>query len=149
MCAQRGAILVEDGCGDARRFACPYHAWTYDCRVRGLVGIRDRQIFGEIDIATHGLTPLACEERAGLIFGVITPGVELHLDEFLCGYDELLEHHHLADAHYFGRQELDGPNWKVAYDGYIDQYYLPVLHRDSFGADYCNRAAYDAWGPHQ
>lgn len=148
MCSHRGAIIVEEGNGSARRFACPYHAWTYDDQ-GVLVGIRGRDMFGEIDTDSHGLTPLACEERSGLIFGTITPGAELHLDAFLCGYDEMLAHHDFASCHFVGRQSLDGPNWKVAFDGYIDQYHLPVLHREGFGDDYCDRAIYDAWGPHQ
>ena len=148
MCSHRAAIVVDDGNGRARRFACPYHAWTYDTE-GALVGIRGHQMFGDIDVDAHGLTPLACEERAGLIFGAITPGVELHLDRWLNGYDELLAHHRLADAHFVGRQSVEGPNWKIAFDGYIDQYHLPVLHRDGFGDDYCDRALYDAWGPHQ
>ncbi len=148
MCSHRGAVVVEEGNGHARRFACPYHAWTYDDR-GVLVGIRGREMFGEIDIDTHGLTPLACEERAGLIFGTITPGTALDLDLWLGGYDELLAHHALADCHFVGRQSVAGPNWKIAFDGYIDQYHLPVLHRDGFGDDYCDRALYDAWGPHQ
>lgn len=148
MCSHRQAIVVEDGNGRSRRFACPYHAWTYDTEGT-LVGIRGQQMFGDIDIDAHGLTPLACEERVGLIFGSISPGVELDLDRWLCGYDELLAHHGLADCHFVGRQSVAGPNWKVAFDGYIDQYHLPVLHRDGFGEEYCDRALYDAWGPHQ
>lgn len=147
MCSHRGATLIEDGEGTARRFSCPYHGWTYD-PAGALVGIRGQQMFGDIDACDHGLTPLACEERAGIVFGTITPGAELHLDEFLHGYDELLAHHDLANCHYVGRQNLDGPNWKIAFDGYIDQYHLPVLHRKGFGSDYCDRAAYDTWGPH-
>jgi hypothetical protein len=92
---------------------------------------------------------LACEERVGLIFGTVTPGSELHLDEYLCGYDEVLAHHDFASAVFVGRQSLDGPNWKIAFDGYIDQYHLPVLHREGFGDEYCDRAIYDAWGLHQ
>ena len=48
-----------------------------------------------------------------------------------------------------GFRDIDGPNWKVAYDGYLDLYHLPVLHRNTFGPDYGNKAIYDSWGPHQ
>ncbi len=37
----------------------------------------------------------------------------------------------------------------MAYDGYLDFYHLPILHKDTFGPDYSNKAIYDAWGPHQ
>ena len=33
-----GAIVCADGCGNARRFACPYHGWVYDPQ-GALVGI--------------------------------------------------------------------------------------------------------------
>ena len=36
-----------------------------------------------------------------------------------------------------------------SYDGYLDFYHLPILHKETFGPDYSNKAIYDAWGPHQ
>lgn len=148
MCSHRGAMIMEDGTGTARRFTCPYHAWSYD-QEGALVGVLDRDEFGEFDTSCHGLTQLPCEERAGIIFGSVTPGTDLHLDEFLCGYDEVLATHAFDECLFVGRQQVDGPNWKVAYDGYLDFYHLPILHKDTFGPDYSNKAIYDAWGPHQ
>ena len=43
---------------------------------------------------------------------------------------------------------LEGPNWKVAYDGYLDYYHLPILHGKSFGTDIGHTANYYFWGPH-
>jgi len=123
MCSHRGAIVVEEGTGSGRRFTCPYHAWSYD-RGGALVGILDRDEFGDIDVGCHGLTELPCEERAGIIFGGLRPSTELHLDEFLAGYDALLDTHDFAGCTMVGRQQVDGPNWKVAYDGYLDFYHL-------------------------
>ncbi len=149
MCSHRGAMIVEPGTrGTARRFTCPYHAWTYDSD-GALVGILDRQRFGEIDMACHGLTPLPCDERHGIVFVGLTPNGEIDLDNHLCGYGEMLEHLGLADCTFVGSQSVGGPNWKVAYDGYLDLYHLPILHKNTFGGDYCNKAIYDAWGPHQ
>ncbi len=147
-CSHRGAIVVDDGTGNARRFTCPYHAWSYD-QDGVLVGILDREDFGPIDTSCHGLTPIPCEERAGLVFGILRPDAELDLDAFLVGYDEMLDHLGLSDCIAVGRQVIDGPNWKIAYDGYLDLYHLPILHKNSFGPTYPNKAAYDAWGPHQ
>ncbi len=42
-----------------------------------------------------------------------------------------------------------GPNWKIAYDGYLDFYHLPYLHRATFGPRISNKASYTAYGPHQ
>jgi len=148
MCSHRGAIIVPEGSGSARRFTCPYHAWSYDSE-GALVGILDRDEFGDIDASCHGLTPLPVAERAGIVFGCLTPSAGLDLDAFLCGYDSMLDHHGFADCTFVGSQSVEGPNWKVAYDGYLDFYHLPILHKDTFGPDYSNKAIYDAWGPHQ
>jgi len=148
MCSHRGAIIVEDGVGTARRHTCPYRAWTYD--VKGaLVGVLDADDFGDIDRSCLGLTPLPVAERAGLIWVTLSTEPVIDIDTFLCGYDEMLAHLGLTACHVAGRQWLEGPNWKVAYDGYLDYYHLPILHRDSFGPDMSTKALYDAWGPHQ
>ena len=66
------------------------------------------------------MTPLPAAERAGLVFVTLRPDAPLALDDFLCGYDEVLEHLGLARCHLAGRQAVAGPNWKIAYDGYLD-----------------------------
>ena len=147
-CSHRGAIVVEEGSGVARRFSCPFHAWTYDTR-GSLVGILDRAAFGDVDMSCLGLTALPVAERAGLVFGGITPGMHFDIDAYLGIYGDLLEHLGLANCHLVGRQTVAGPNWKIAYDGYLDFYHLPILHRDTFGADYNNKTVSDAYGPHQ
>jgi phenylpropionate dioxygenase-like ring-hydroxylating dioxygenase large terminal subunit len=148
MCSHRGAIVVDDGTGIARRFTCPYHAWTYDSQGE-LVGILDRASFGDIDMSCHGLTPLPVAERAGMVFGGITPGMHFDIDRHLCGYGEMLEHLGLADCTLVGSQTVDSPNWKLAYDGYLDFYHLPILHKNTFGPAFDNTTINHAWGPHQ
>jgi phenylpropionate dioxygenase-like ring-hydroxylating dioxygenase large terminal subunit len=148
VCSHRGAIVVPDGVGCARHFSCPYHGWTYDSH-GALVGIPNRSDFGDVDASRLGLTSLPAAERAGLVFVSLRPGTPLGLDTFLCGYDGVLEQLGLARCRLVGRQSVPGPNWKIAYDGYLDFYHLPILHRDSFGPRAPNRALYDAWGPHQ
>ena len=147
-CSHRGAIVVPEGCGQAQRFTCPYHAWTYDSAGK-LVAITRAEDFGEVDVSRLGLTPLPVAERSGLVFGVLTPGQCVDFDAFLAGYAEVLALLRLDECAVVGEQVVEGPNWKVAYDGYLDFYHLPYLHRDSFGPRTPSTAIYDAWGPHQ
>jgi phenylpropionate dioxygenase-like ring-hydroxylating dioxygenase large terminal subunit len=147
-CGHRGAVVVAEGRGNARRFTCPYHGWTYD-QEGALVGIAARKDFGEIDRACHGLPELPVAERAGLWFAVLRPGTTFDFDAFLCGYEDVLEQFGFARWSLIARREVAGPNWKIAYDGYLDLYHLPVLHKATFGTNMPNRALYDAWGPHQ
>ncbi|MEZ5407110.1 MAG: aromatic ring-hydroxylating dioxygenase subunit alpha [Acidimicrobiales bacterium] len=148
MCSHRGAVVVPEGHGSARRFTCPYHAWTYDA-AGCLVGVLDREEFGPLDVASHGLRALPAAERAGLVFVVPDPTSGIDIDAFLSGYDQVLDHLGLDRCWFVGQQRVAGPNWKVAYDGYLDFYHLPILHKDTFGTELSNQAIYDAWGPHQ
>ena len=147
-CTHRGAIVVPEGTGTSRRHACPYHAWTYNSQ-GDLVGVYEEEHFGQIDYQCNGLVELPCDERAGLIWVTLSTNPVIDIDTFLCGYGEMLEYLGLADCHVVGRQVIEGPNWKVAYDGYLDLYHLPVLHRNTFGPEGGGHAVYDSWGPHQ
>ena len=147
MCSHRGAKLVPEGQGSASRFTCPYHAWTYSPEGE-LVAVYAEDDFGDIDKSCHGLTELPSLERAGLIWVTLDPNSQLDITEFLVGYDALLDQFGFRDWHHVHTQTVAGPNWKVAYDGYLDYYHLPILHRETFGADMGNRAHYYSWGPH-
>ena len=147
MCSHRGAKLVEDGVGQANKFTCPYHAWTYSPD-GDLVAVYAEQDFGQIDKSCHGLTELPCLEKAGIIWVTVNPDSDLDIAQFLSGYDEMLDNFGFADWHHQHTQTVAGPNWKVAYDGYLDYYHLPILHKNSFGTEIGNQANYYNWGPH-
>ncbi len=148
MCSHRGAQLMPPGRGTAKRFTCPYHAWSYG--VNGaLIGVFREREFGDVDRACNGLTELPTAERAGLIWVTLNPRSTLDIDSFLAGYDDALAHFGFENWYFFDSRTLEGPNWKIAYDGYMDFYHLPILHRNSFGPDMFSQAMYHAWGPHQ
>ncbi len=147
-CSHRGTSVATAPTGNARRFVCPYHGWTFTQKGE-LMGIASADDFGVIDKSCYGLTPLPVTERAGLIWAIVTPGSTLSFDAFLSGYDDLLAHFGFEDWTFFSSRVIPGPNWKIAYDGYLDFYHLPVLHKDTFGEAMCNQALYYAWGPHQ
>jgi phenylpropionate dioxygenase-like ring-hydroxylating dioxygenase large terminal subunit len=147
MCSHRGNPIVA-GTGNAARFTCGYHGWTFK-QNGDLIGVASPQDFGEIDKSAHCLTRFPVHESAGLIWCTLDPHSKLPIADYLCGYDQLLSAFGLKDWTLFAQRTLSGPNWKTAYDGYLDFYHLPVLHKDTFGADFFNRANYFAWGPHQ
>ena len=148
MCRHRGAVIMPEGNGTKKRFTCPYHAWTYD-QTGALVSVYAEQDFGDIDKSCHGLMPLPVAERAGLIWVILNPKSTLDIDTFLSGYDDVLSAFGLETWHLHDRRTVAGPNWKVAYDGYMDLYHLPILHRTTFGSEMPNQALYYPWGPHQ
>ena len=148
MCSHRGAQLVDPGVGTARRFACPYHNWTYN-QEGDLVGVFKQDDFGQLDTSCLGLTQLPIAERAGLIWVTLSPDSKLDFDAFFAGYDEMLEFCDFANMNHFGTRILAGPNWKISFDGYVDFYHLPILHKNTFGPDMSPDALFHRVGPHQ
>ncbi len=147
MCSHRGNPIVS-GTGSATRFVCGYHGWTF--RNDGeLLGVASAKDFGPVDKAALCLKRFPSHESAGLIWATLDPASTLSIADYLCGYDALLDAFGFDGWTLFSQRTIDGPNWKTAYDGYLDFYHLPVLHKDTFGADFFNRANYFAWGPHQ
>ena len=148
MCSHRGAQLVDPGIGTARRFACPYHNWTYN-QEGDLVGVFKQDDFGQLDTSCLGITQLPIAERAGLIWVTLSPDSKLDFDAFFAGYDEMLEFCDFASMNHFGTRILAGPNWKISFDGYVDFYHLPILHKNTFGPDMSPDALFHRVGPHQ
>ena len=146
-CSHRGNYVTNEESGNAKSFRCNYHAWNYNLK-GDLINILDEKNFGEVDKSCLGLTALPAAERAGIIWVTLNPESTLDIDLFLSGYGEMLEHLRFAETHVAGQQEIEGPNWKVAYDGYRDFYHLPVLHSTSIGRESTPKADYYSWGPH-
>lgn len=149
-CRHRGAELLAEGLGKQNRLTCPYHAWSYDL-TGCLLGVYGEKTFGPVDRDAMSLVALPTAERAGLVFVSLTPGAEIDLDNWLG--DELttrLEGLGLEQAYHYSTRILDGPNWKVALDGYLEGYHFASLHRTTvYQTNLSNMAAYDSWGPHQ
>ncbi|MEO0032299.1 MAG: hypothetical protein RIS94_2057 [Pseudomonadota bacterium] len=146
-CTHRGARLA-DGCGHAQRFTCPYHAWSFGADGR-LLAVASRQDFGEVDFAQQGLVEFPSTERAGLIWAILNPDAPPQFDAFLHGMDQMLAGFGFQDWSHFRTQSFQGANWKLAFDAHMDFYHLPVLHRNTFGAQISNLAQYYYIGPHQ
>jgi phenylpropionate dioxygenase-like ring-hydroxylating dioxygenase large terminal subunit len=148
VCRHRGMQLVPEGCGSARRFTCLYHAWSYGADGR-LIGVQAEDTFGPVDRDEFSLVRLQCGERAGIMFACLTPGLPFDLDGWLGDILPELEMLHLEDTVPFSTRYLDGPNWKVTADGYLESYHFASLHAQSVAqTDFSNLAAFDAYGPH-
>jgi phenylpropionate dioxygenase-like ring-hydroxylating dioxygenase large terminal subunit len=146
-CTHRGAN-VASGCGSARRFVCPYHGWTFDDS-GALIGLASAEDFGQVDKADLGLKAFPTIERAGLIWCILDTASYQDPAVLLGGIDSLLAEFGLEDWTHVESRVIEGPNWKLAFDAHLEFYHLPVLHRETFGADRSNRALYFYHGQHQ
>jgi nitrite reductase/ring-hydroxylating ferredoxin subunit len=148
-CRHRGAELVPEGLGSARRFTCPYHAWSYDL-AGCLVGVAGQETFGPVDRPSMGLVQLPVEERYGLIFVSLDPMATIDLDAWLGPrVSMLLEGIGLERGYRFSTRTLPGPNWKLVVDGYLEGYHFAALHAKTvLKTNFSNMATFDRLGPH-
>ncbi|MEG3124196.1 aromatic ring-hydroxylating oxygenase subunit alpha [Sphingomonas sp. GB1N7] len=147
VCAHRGAPVAKEGHGNCPRFTCIYHGWTYGPDGR-LIGIADPQKFGKIDKSTRGLKELPCEERGGMIFVVLTPDAPIDLDAHFDGFLEDFEAAGLKDWSFLGARVIEGANWKIAFDGYLEGYHFSQLHPETISPrTFSNVTHYEAFGP--
>lgn len=149
ICRHRGAQLCRPGHGSGARVVCPYHAWQYDLDGQ-LVGIYGEATFGEVDRATHALVPLPVAERAGIVWGTLTPEVGFDVDDWLGPMARQLEMVDLGRWHIHVQREFDGPMWKTAWDGYLESYHHSVVHQSTVSRyTVGNLIVHDAFGVHQ
>jgi phenylpropionate dioxygenase-like ring-hydroxylating dioxygenase large terminal subunit len=148
VCAHRGAPVAAEGHGQCARFTCMYHGWTYSNDGR-LLAVTEKNKYGELDKSGRGLAELPSCESAGMIFAVLTPGAKIDVEEFYGAMLEDFEAANLAGWTFLGSRAIEGANWKVAFDGYLEGYHFATLHPKSIGArTYSNITHYEAFGPH-
>lgn len=131
VCRHRGATVESQPSGCARRFTCPYHAWTFS-NDGTLVGIPNAEGFEGIDRQSFGLVELPSATRHGFVWVGLDPEASLDLDDFLGELDpELgswgLEHSHAVRS---TRLEVEA-NWKLVIDGFLETYHVAFLHSES------------------
>lgn len=124
VCRHRG-MTIAAGSGCAKVFTCGYHGWAY-----GLDGklnhVPDDYGFPGLDKATHGLVPIGCRERFGLVFvNTSVRGETCEVDELpqLIGDDQIL----LSSS-----ERVTDANWKLVLEGLIEGYHIKATHPESF-----------------
>lgn len=149
-CRHRGSTLEDRPSGTAKRFTCPFHAWSYS-NDGALVGLPKADHFGAIDFDCHGLVELPAEERHGLLWVHPDPGASLDaagvLGEEL---DAEMESWNLAELSRLTADTYDVPlNWKLAMDTFGETYHFPVLHRDTLAMSFIGNAqCYETFDRH-
>jgi len=149
VCSHRAAPVAAEGHGNCPRFTCKYHGWTYGADGK-LIGISEASKFGEVHKSELGLRELPCEERAGMIFVVLTPNAPIDVDAYFRGFLDDFTALDFGKWTYMGSRTIHGANWKVAYDGYLEGYHFSSLHPETiFPRTPSNCMHYEGYGPHQ
>lgn len=129
-CRHRGAPVVRESCGTAKRLTCQYHSWSYDLEGE-LRAVPDARSFVGLDPSALGLVPVRCEVWEGWVFVNENPDAP-PLEDYLGP---------LCDQ----MREIDGPslrrvgtqshhveaNWKAMVDAFLEVYHIRTVHPDN------------------
>ena len=149
ICKHRGAPVCPEGTGKKSKFNCTYHGWMYN-NTGNLVNIFKSDTFGDIDKSKIKLTELFCEERSGFIWACLNPDIKYDLNKWMNGFDTELDDIDLKNWHLFKSIKINGPMWKICWDGYTDGYHHHMVHPETVGKNtIVNLIAHDTYGPHQ
>jgi carnitine monooxygenase subunit len=140
---------IADGCGDARRLACPYHSWTYDLDGK-LVGVPGKEAFPETRSGAARLTELLAAECAGFLWMSLDRDATLDIPAFLGPLADELESWGIGRWSPLGEKMLDCPiNWKLAIDTFAENYHFATVHKTTFATiARSNCTVFDSFGPH-
>jgi phenylpropionate dioxygenase-like ring-hydroxylating dioxygenase large terminal subunit len=140
---------ITDGCGAARRLACPYHSWSYDL-TGNLVGVPGKEGFPETSSGTSRLTELPAAECAGFLWISLERDTTLDIPAFLGPLADELDSWGVGRWSPLGEKVLDCPiNWKLAIDTFAENYHFATVHRTTFATiARSNCTVFDSFGPH-
>jgi phenylpropionate dioxygenase-like ring-hydroxylating dioxygenase large terminal subunit len=129
-CQHRGAPVVRDACGTAKRLRCQYHSWTYDLDGT-LLQVPDRRDFTELDESRRALKPVRCEVFDGWVFvnedAAATP-LRVWLGPVADEWSPLRG----AELRAHGtRCERVPANWKIVADAFLETYHVATIHKQS------------------
>jgi len=150
VCRHRGAKVAQ-GCGEARAFSCPYHAWTYDLSGK-VIGIPDERCFPNVRNERPSLTELPLCEKYGLVWVIPTPAANgstgFDIEPWLGGLgSELASYGFDCWVFYDKRVIPETMNWKILVDTFHEGYHIGFLHRQSLGSIlHGNVADFEAFG---
>lgn len=148
-CRHRGAMPVC-GSGNASRFVCPYHAWSY--RNTGeLVTIPGKAGFDSMSKADYGLVELPNQERHGFIWAVLAAEATIDVDAHLGSVGAELALMNYADYGYHADREFRSEvSWKGALEAFAEGYHFPFVHGESLIGQNAlpNTGVYDEFGRH-
>ena len=150
VCRHRGAQLVQDERGCARRFSCPYHAWTYSNSGELIAVPHEKTGFPGLDRQEFALRGVPCEEYAGWVWICLdqeTPiDVAAHLGSLTGDFNAFSEGEHVVfsttvrDAH---------ANWKLLVEGGLESYHFRVAHKKTIAPLFQdNLSSYRCFGRH-
>ena len=147
-CQHRGAPVVREERGSARRLRCQYHSWTYEIDGGTLVSVPDERDFVDLDWEQRCLPRVSCDTYGGFVFVNrdldATPLVEWIGP--LAGMLDVFRTEHLREV--YRESRIVPCNWKVTAEAFLEVYHFRHIHSHDGVSVLDNRGAAMGLYPH-
>jgi phenylpropionate dioxygenase-like ring-hydroxylating dioxygenase large terminal subunit len=135
MCRHRGNRVVRFDDGNAGRFMCAYHGWTYanDGTLEHVPG-ESEAYYNELDKCALSLIEARVETYAGIVFATWAqdaPGLEAYLGDARWYLDTVFNRRDCGMQAMGPLKWLEPVNWKTVVDNCSDNYHVPTTHMSS------------------
>jgi phenylpropionate dioxygenase-like ring-hydroxylating dioxygenase large terminal subunit len=132
MCRHRGNRIVRADIGNARRFMCPYHGWTYtnDGALAYVPGAQEAY-YGELNPCGLGLVEARMDTYAGIVFATWdpqAPTLEAYLGDARWYLDVVFNRRDCGTEALGPIKWIEPVNWKTPVDNCSDNYHVPTTH---------------------
>lgn len=120
---------VATGCGNARKFTCPYHAWTYGLDGSLVAAPRTKRIV-DFDRNQHPLERLPVATWGPCVFVSLDPEIT-PFSEWIGPADEALKNAGVEIEKLVLRKQTSfeiAGNWKVVAENYLECYHCTTAH---------------------
>ena len=127
VCRHRGSRVCLESQGNANKFACPYHGWTYDTDGKLIAA---RNMDSDFDASTHGLKGVSLDNLHGFLFVCFTDsplsleGCKKDLAEPMALFD-------MRGLKVAAHKEYSiRANYKLSIENYQECYHCATAHPD-------------------
>src|SRR6266496_1564365 len=132
MCRHRGNRVCRVDDGNAKRFMCTYHGWTYrnDGALEHVPGEAEAY-YNALDKSSLGLIEARVETYAGIVFAnwdKDAPSLEAYLGDARWYLDTVFNHNEAGIIAIGPQKWMEPCNWKTPVDNCSDNYHLPISH---------------------
>ena len=135
MCRHRGNRVVRCDDGNAKRFMCAYHGWSYrnDGTLEHVPG-ETEAYYDALDKPSMGLLEARVETYAGIVFATWAkdaPSLEAYLGDARWYLDTVFNRRDGGMQALGPIKWLEPANWKTMVDNCSDNYHVPTSHLSS------------------
>src|SRR4051794_15720336 len=128
MCRHRGNRVTRADDGNAKRFMCTYHGWTFenDGRLTHIPGEQEAY-YGAIDKESMALVEAKVDTYAGIIFATWdhdAPSLEAWLGDARWYMDTIFNRNDAGMIAFGPQKWIENCNWKTPVDNCSDNYHL-------------------------